>query len=59
MNLPATIWNRIAISARKFLHTYPQAEGAQVSATEIPYAQIPAAVAFAPGGPERAFARWN
>src|SRR5580700_12341077 len=25
--------------ADKFMHTYPQAEGAQVTATELPYAQ--------------------
>ena len=41
-----------------FLTTYPHCEGAQVSATEIPYSGFGAAgVAFAPGGPERAFAR--
>ena len=41
--------------ADKFLATYPQAEGAQVSATEIPYAPLEgSAAAFAPAGPERA-----
>jgi urate oxidase / 2-oxo-4-hydroxy-4-carboxy-5-ureidoimidazoline decarboxylase len=40
----------------KFLDRYPQAEGVQVSASEIPYAGIDD-VAFAPGGPERAMAR--
>ena len=44
--------------AKKFLATYPQAEGAQVTATEIPY--VPQALAcpvFTPAGPERAQAR--
>lgn len=41
--------------ADKFLATYPQAAGAQVSATEIPYEGLDSsAVAFAPAGPERA-----
>jgi urate oxidase / 2-oxo-4-hydroxy-4-carboxy-5-ureidoimidazoline decarboxylase len=44
--------------ADKFLKTYPQAEGAQVSATEIPYNALPgSAVAFAPTGPDRASAK--
>ena len=43
--------------AAKFLDTYPQAAGVQLSASEIPYAQLPGAtVAFAPAGPDRAFA---
>ena len=41
----------------KFLATYPQVEGIQVSATEIPYQSTGAKVAFSPSGPERAFAR--
>ena len=41
----------------KFLDKYPQAEGVQVSASEIPYAGLAGGVAFAPGGPERAVAR--
>src|SRR5215472_9237068 len=42
----------------KFLDTYPQAEGVQVSATELPYAGLtPGSAAFAPSGPERATAR--
>jgi urate oxidase / 2-oxo-4-hydroxy-4-carboxy-5-ureidoimidazoline decarboxylase len=42
----------------KFLATYPQVEGLQVSASEIPYAAVPdSAVAFVPAGPERATAR--
>ncbi|HEY3824851.1 MAG TPA: urate oxidase [Bryobacteraceae bacterium] len=44
--------------ADKFLNTYPQAEGAQITASELPYAQIPgSSAAFAPAGPERAWAR--
>jgi urate oxidase len=42
----------------KFLGKYPQVEGVQVSAVEIPYAAIPGSdVAFAPSGPDRATAR--
>src|SRR5438477_11305551 len=37
--------------AEKFLRTYPQAEGIQVSATEVPYGPIPGGtMAFAPTG---------
>jgi len=44
--------------ASKFLHTYPQVEGVQMSALEIPYSALPGSgVAFAPGGPERAAVR--
>ncbi|MBI4902818.1 MAG: urate oxidase [Acidobacteria bacterium] len=44
--------------AEKFLTKYPQTEGAQVTATEIPYEGIGGgSVAFAPAGPERARAR--
>jgi urate oxidase / 2-oxo-4-hydroxy-4-carboxy-5-ureidoimidazoline decarboxylase len=43
--------------ADKFLATYPQTGGAQVSAVEIPYAALMGAEsAFAPAGPERATA---
>jgi urate oxidase/2-oxo-4-hydroxy-4-carboxy-5-ureidoimidazoline decarboxylase len=43
--------------AEKFLRTYPQTEGIQVSAEEIPYAAISGGnVAFAPAGPDRAVA---
>ncbi len=43
--------------AEKFLSTYPHTEGIQVSAEEIPYQSIPgSSVAFAPAGPDRAFA---
>jgi urate oxidase len=45
----------------KFLDTYPQAEGVQVSAVDIPYAGVDSRpesdMAFTPGGPERATAR--
>jgi len=44
--------------AAKFLETYPQVEGVQVSADELPYSSIEAdPVSFAPSGPERAVAR--
>jgi urate oxidase / 2-oxo-4-hydroxy-4-carboxy-5-ureidoimidazoline decarboxylase len=44
--------------AEKFLNTYPQAEGAQVTASEIPYAADGSSqVSFAPAGPDRAYAR--
>jgi urate oxidase len=45
--------------AGKFLDTYPQAEGAQITATEIPYADIGPAGSpvFAPAGPEKAYVR--
>jgi len=44
--------------AAKFIATYPQVEGAQISAVEIPYAPLPASrVAFSPAGPDRATAR--
>ena len=36
----------------KFLATYPQVEGLQVSASEIPYAPARRASAFAPSGPD-------
>jgi urate oxidase len=42
----------------KFLALYPQVEGVQMSAVEIPYAALPnSAVAFAPAGPDSATAR--
>jgi urate oxidase / 2-oxo-4-hydroxy-4-carboxy-5-ureidoimidazoline decarboxylase len=40
--------------AEKFLKKYPQTEGVQVSAMEIPYHALPGSgVAFAPAGPDR------
>jgi urate oxidase / 2-oxo-4-hydroxy-4-carboxy-5-ureidoimidazoline decarboxylase len=42
----------------KFLAIYPQVEGLQISAVEIPYEALPDSnVAFTPGGPDRATAR--
>jgi len=43
--------------AAKFLDTYSQVEGVQVSAVEIPYASAGGDMAFAPSGPDRAVAR--
>jgi len=44
--------------ADKFLKLYPQAEGAQLSATGIPYQQVPGTtVSYTPSGPERPMAR--
>lgn len=44
--------------ASRFIETYAQVEGVQVSAVEIPYAAIAGGgPAFAPAGPERATAR--
>jgi urate oxidase len=44
--------------ASKFLDTYPQVEGIQISAVEIPYSALPGGkAAFTPGGPDRATAR--
>lgn len=44
--------------AQKFMATYPQTEGIQVSATEIPHAQLAGGeMGFVPSGPERATAR--
>jgi urate oxidase / 2-oxo-4-hydroxy-4-carboxy-5-ureidoimidazoline decarboxylase len=44
--------------ASRFMETYPQVEGTQVTAVEIPYASIAeGGPAFAPAGPERATAR--
>jgi urate oxidase/2-oxo-4-hydroxy-4-carboxy-5-ureidoimidazoline decarboxylase len=42
----------------KFLTTYPHTAGAQVSASELPYSGVAEShMAFAPAGPDRAFAR--
>jgi urate oxidase len=43
--------------AAKFMDTYAQVEGVQVSATEIPYAGFEGGAAFTPGSSDRAFAR--
>ena len=41
----------------KFLDTYPQVDGVQVSAEAIPFAGLERGTAFTPSGPERATAR--
>jgi len=41
---------------QKFLAAYPHAEGSQIVAAEVPYGPV-GSKAFAPAGPERAFAR--
>jgi urate oxidase len=44
--------------AAKFLDLYPQVEGVQMSAVEIPYVALEGSeVAFTPAGPDRSFAR--
>jgi urate oxidase len=43
--------------ATRFLKKYPQVEGLQVSAEEIPYAGVSGGPAFTPAGPERARAQ--
>jgi len=43
--------------AETFLAKYPQVEGVQVSAEELPYSLLPKGVGLAPAGPERATAR--
>jgi urate oxidase len=44
--------------AEKFLDTYPQATGAQLSARDIPYSPVGSGgVSFSPGGPDTAFAQ--
>ncbi len=41
----------------RFLSTYAQVDGLQVSASEIPFVAMGSGVAFVPAGPERATAR--
>jgi len=43
--------------ATTFLAKYPQVEGLQVSAEEMPYTSVPGGPAFTPSGPERGWAR--
>ncbi len=43
--------------ASTFLAKYPQAEGVQISAVELPYQGLESKTAFTPSGPERATAR--
>ena len=42
---------------RRFLDTYPQVEGLQMTAVQLPYAGLEGGVAFVPTGPDQAFAR--
>jgi len=42
---------------RRFLETYPQVEGLQMTAVQLPYVGLEGGVAFVPTGPDQAFAR--
>ena len=42
---------------RRFLDTYPQVEGLQMTAAQLPYTGLDGGVAFVPAGPDQAFAR--
>jgi len=42
---------------RRFLDTYPQVEGLQMTAVQLPYTGLDGGVAFMPAGPDQAFAR--
>jgi urate oxidase len=42
---------------RKFLDTYPQVEGLQMTAVDLPYVGLAGGVAYVPSGPDQAFAR--
>jgi len=42
---------------RRFLDTYPQVEGLQMTTVQLPYAGLEGGVAFVPTGPDQAFAR--
>src|SRR4030095_12850603 len=42
---------------RKFLDTYEQVEGLQMTALQLPYTGLEGGVAFIPSGPDQAFAR--
>ena len=59
MNFPgADLESYCRFLADKFVKKYPQVEGAQISATEVPYTAIgERGVSFVPAGPERASAR--
>jgi urate oxidase len=58
MNFPAGDFEGYCrFLADKFLTTYSQVEGVQVSAQEIPYEGLGGVAAFTPSGPERATAR--
>ena len=58
MNFPAwDLEGYCRFLADKFRATYPQVEGVQVSADEIPYEGLGSGAAFMPSGPDRATAR--
>ena len=59
MNFPgADLESYCFFLAEKFLAKYPQVEGAQITAEEIPWGAVGARnISFAPKGPDRAFAR--
>jgi urate oxidase/2-oxo-4-hydroxy-4-carboxy-5-ureidoimidazoline decarboxylase len=42
---------------QKFLDTYPQVEGLQMEAIQLPYTGLEGGVAFIPSGPDQAFGR--
>jgi urate oxidase / 2-oxo-4-hydroxy-4-carboxy-5-ureidoimidazoline decarboxylase len=42
---------------RRFLDSYPQVEGLQMTAVQLPYTGLEGGVAFVPAGPDQAFAR--
>jgi len=42
---------------RRFLDTYPQVEGLQMTTVQLPYTGLDGGVAFVPTGPDQAFAR--
>lgn len=42
---------------RRFLDSYPQVDGLQMTALQLPYAELEGGVAFVPAGPDQAFAR--
>jgi len=42
---------------RRFLDSYPQVEGLQMTAVQLPYLGLAGGVAFVPAGPDQAFAR--
>jgi len=49
--------NYCCFIGRRFLDTYPQVEGLQMTAVQLPYAGLEGGVAFVPAGPDQAYAR--
>lgn len=43
--------------AEKFMRTYAQVDGVQLTASELPYRSLDGSIAFSPAGPEQAYAR--